>query len=361
MAINSKSENQMSNLIGELKQSKKRVAIYGASDSGENYANILHSAGIPILCFIDDDAKKQNGELCGEKIVSRGQYIESGGRESDDVILIASYSPSVILNNLRKEEPELLEKTRWSDFYLWENGLDYRKYYNANKESIEMAYSLLSDEKSKKVFQNMLNYKISRDRELIEEVRDDVREQYFTREIMKFADDEVFLDLGAYTGDTVTSFVKKVHGKYERIIALEPDESNFKALQENTMDLPNIEYHQAGISDRDGTARFNAKAIYTSCFDEQGEQEAAIRTVDSILNGGRLTFLKADIEGMEMKMLRGAQGTIQAHKPKLAIAAYHKKEDIFDICLLLHRYREDYRFYMRHYTEMPIDTVLYAI
>ena len=275
--------------------------------------------------------------------------------------LIASYSPNVIIDKLRNSFPDLYQRVEWSDFYLWENELDYYEYYNSHMDEIDAAVKLLSDEKSKTVFENLLQYKISRDRNLIKNIRDNVSEQYFTDEIMSFTDREIFMDLGAYTGDTIKGFITAVDGKYKKIIAIEPDEKNFSLLKKQTYNLPNIDCHQIGVSDREGNAKFAAKALYTSCFDETGEIEIKTRTVDSILNGDEITFIKADIEGLEQKMLIGAQEAIKTYKPKIAIAVYHKKEDIFYIINLLHIYRSDYKFYLRHYTEMPIDTVLYAV
>lgn len=354
-----KISNGMTTLLKELQETGSNVVLYGASDAGRNYVDVLHTHNISINCFVDDDIKKQGKTYCGIKIVSPDEFIEH--RRGDEIILVASYSPSVIIHKIREKYPFLYESVRWSDFYLWENELDYLHYYMENMEKIDRVKEILCDEKSKQVFQNLLNYKISRNRSLIKEIQDNGQEQYFSSDIIKFMDREVFLDLGAYTGDTINGFCKAVCDKYAKIIAVEPDEANFKQLKDNTRRLEEIEYHQVGIAEKDGMARFAAQALYTSHFDEKGEQEIKTRSVDSIMGGREATFIKADIEGLEMEMLRGAVDTIRSYKPKLAIAVYHKKDDIFKIPLLLQSYREDYSFFMRHYTEMPIDTVLYAI
>ena len=72
--------------------------------------------------------------------------------------------------------------------------------------------------------------KSGRDRALIEAVRDDARLQYFDPEVITFAKNEVFLDLGAYIGDTVEAFAKHVNGEYQKIVALEPDKANYEQL-----------------------------------------------------------------------------------------------------------------------------------
>ncbi|MNC55831.1 hypothetical protein D3C75_1053850 [compost metagenome] len=84
-------------------------------------------------------------------------------------------------------------------------------------------------------------------------------------------------------------------------------------------------------------------------------------SLDSVLNGQRASFIKMDIEGAEMEALQGAQNTIVKHRPRLAICIYHKPEDILEIPLYLKSLVPDYKFYIRHYSNYTIETVLYAI
>lgn len=73
------------------------------------------------------------------------------------------------------------------------------------------------------------------------------------------------------------------------------------------------------------------------------------------------TFIKMDIEGAEKEALIGAEQIIRCHKPKLAICVYHKPEDIYVLPELINSFREDYRFYLRHYSNTIYETVLYAV
>jgi len=73
------------------------------------------------------------------------------------------------------------------------------------------------------------------------------------------------------------------------------------------------------------------------------------------------TYIKMDIEGSELGALEGAQQVIQTAKPKLAIAIYHKATDLWQIPLLIKRFNNDYRLFLRHYTPEIIDTVCYAL
>jgi len=345
--------NQMKVCLKKLQDEAKPVILYGASLCGKMYLNILQQNFIDVQCFCDDDKKKQGTNFCGLPVLPL-EGCPQGGH-----ILISSFGPQKLYERLQVLDKALAERVIWTDFYLWENGMDYYTYYMEHEEEIWKAYLLLADEKSKKVFRNLLQYKISRDRHLIEEIKDDVLLQYFDPAIVHFGTKDIFLDLGAYNGDTVQAFFS--HAKeYKKIVALEPDGCNFRKLLENTKNIKNVYCYPYGVSQQDGVIKFNESFNWTSAADENGNTEIKVCSVDSLLRGDAATFIKADIEGMEAQMLMGAKETIQTYHPTLAIAAYHKKEDIFSLLHLLHSYYGKYKFYMRHYTDMPIDTVLYA-
>jgi hypothetical protein len=48
-----------------------------------------------------------------------------------------------------------------------------------------------------------------------------------------------------------------------------------------------------------------------------------------------VSFIKADLEGGELAMLRGAKATIVQNRPKLAIATYHRESDYEGITALI--------------------------
>ena len=63
----------------------------------------------------------------------------------------------------------------------------------------------------------------------------------------------------------------------------------------------------------------------------------------------RVDYIKLDIEGAELDMLHGAAKTISRWKPKMAISAYHKSEDLWTPASYVKSLRSDYEFKFRHY------------
>ena len=63
----------------------------------------------------------------------------------------------------------------------------------------------------------------------------------------------------------------------------------------------------------------------------------------------RVDYIKLDIEGSELDMLHGAAKTISRWKPKMAISAYHRREDLWTLANYVKSLRSDYEFKFRHY------------
>ena len=53
---------------------------------------------------------------------------------------------------------------------------------------------------------------------------------FFNNDVFTMTDHEVFLDIGAYNGDTIREFIVETDNKYEKIIAIEPDIKNYIEL-----------------------------------------------------------------------------------------------------------------------------------
>ena len=93
---------------------------------------------------------------------------------------------------------------------------------------------------------------------------------------------------------------------------------------------------------------------------ESAHGDIPVITIDEYFAEQPITFLKADIEGYEWKMLHGAEQVIKRDRPKLAICIYHTPFDMYRIALWIRSICPEYKFAVRqHYCDIW-DTVLYA-
>ena len=83
-------------------------------------------------------------------------------------------------------------------------------------------------------------------------------------------------------------------------------------------------------------------------------------SLDEIVKDEKVSYIKMDVEGSELKALQGAKETIKNNKPKLAICIYHKPEDILDLLTYILELVPEYKLSIRHYTSCMWETVLYA-
>lgn len=172
---------------------------------------------------------------------------------------------------------------------------------------------------------------------------------------------EVFVDAGVYDGKSSVDFVKWCQTPQSRIYLFEanPKRENHirKTLEYNG--IINYELHLKGLSDDAGKASFNQNES-GSRISGQGADEIETTSIDIALKGKRVTFIKMDIEGSEKAALIGAQETIKAYKPKLAISIYHKYDDFIEIPKVVLNIEPTYQLAMRHYSSTPQESVLYA-
>lgn len=191
------------------------------------------------------------------------------------------------------------------------------------------------------------------------------KRQYVDDSVFIPDDNEVFIDAGAFDGQTTIDFAKWVNGKYKRIYCFEPAEAMFKRCCENfkRYNLSNIELIPAGVYSENTTLNFNNQfdTSGAATISTNGTEIIECRTIDSVLNGKEATYIKMDIEGSELEALKGAKNTIINYKPKLAVCIYHKTEDFYVIPEYIKSLRTDYKFYIRKYTPHHGEFVLYAI
>ncbi len=184
--------------------------------------------------------------------------------------------------------------------------------------------------------------------------------------------DDVFLDIGGFVGDTVENYIKARGGVFKRIYSFEPYGKAFNALKIRTERLKKEwmldDRAIVPINGGCGTNRsrmslaLNGTAMNSQLVssDESSDDCIEVYSIDEMFKDENVTFIKADIEGMELDMLRGAQEVIKRDKPNLAICIYHKITDYFEIPLYIKSLVPEYRMQIRHHSSFIEETVLYC-
>ncbi len=175
---------------------------------------------------------------------------------------------------------------------------------------------------------------------------------------------EIFIDGGAYNGDTIYDFLAWNKGNKYKVYSLEPMKDMYKLIEKRLQ--------RDFISD---VKVLNSAAWYRKeelFFVDMVDGSQVVRDgrggvpvngerIDDIVDGEKVTFIKLDVEGAEMEALQGASETIKSCHPKLAICIYHKPTDILDLGQYILTLNPEYKLAIRHYTLTNCETVLYAI
>lgn len=186
-------------------------------------------------------------------------------------------------------------------------------------------------------------------------------DQYYDLDILHPCKNEVFVDGGALDGLDSYRFAKWCGGNYSDIFAFEPDPDNYEKLKAAIGGLTNVSTYNRGLWDCDTVLRFNSGDKANSAVSEDGDIEIQTMAIDDIQSKNPISYIKLDVEGCEGKALDGARNAIMEYKPKLAICVYHKPEDIIELPLKVLDMVPEYKLYLRHYSYVDTETVMYAI
>jgi len=171
--------------------------------------------------------------------------------------------------------------------------------------------------------------------------------------VYSFYEDEIFIDCGGFTGDTVAQYVNTVNRKYKRIYVYDISSTNIAAIEKNLAVLPNIVIKHKGVGEVNtkmtvygSNLLFSGNMLVSGSVPlEAVEQVEVVRLDEDITE--QITFLKIDVEGYDKEALRGASGLVRKYHPKLNVDAYHQLADIVDIPWLMREIDSSYNLYLR--------------
>lgn len=321
---------------------------------GRNVRAQSMGEAIAVDGFIDDYTKER--EFCGRPVVTADQVPK-------DALVASSVTGQPLTANKRLKALGL----RSVDYFAFKRYADipiapirhwdqFRIDFAKNRSRYEQVFKLLADDESRRTMSDLINFRLSYDLSFMDGRTDRQYDQYFEAFLDLAAARESFLDIGCFDGHTTLEFIKRCPG-YDAIHVFEPNPENMITVQGSLAHLPRIVFHPFGVSDRTQTLRFETQGSH-SHISNTGTVLIEVRPLDEAVDR-RFTFLKMDIEGQERTALVGAKHSIARHTPRMAIAAYHKFDDFWRIPEDVLAIHENYRIYMRHYTEGVDETVMF--
>ncbi len=222
--------------------------------------------------------------------------------------------------------------------------------FKEKREDFVWLYDSLKDYKSKTVLLSILNNYYNFDLNGLNLVADKIYKHYFDLDLLPFCKNEVFVDVGAYTGDTVLDYIASYGMSYNKIYCYEITESMVLYMKNNFSNLPNVEIRNLAVAERVGKLYLDANSTSASAnrVKEAGVDAVNAVSLDEDIKE-KISMIKMDIEGGEISAIKGAKEHIKNDLPKLFISVYHSNDDIITIPKLIRSYTDKYDFYLRYY------------
>ena len=336
------------------------VIIFGTGGAAESVTNVLQSYKINILCYVDNDPKKQDTFFHGKPVLAPEKITNS-----PNLVLIASLWARDIAKQLHQLECKYLDFSFCVDFQRWARHFDFRNF-DARK-AFDVGNEFLSGQ-DLKYYLGCIRYRQTYDPlELFPPNHD----HYMNPHVLPTSDD-IYIDGGSWQGDTLNE-LKAACGEDIEVHCFEPDDENYKILLKHLKKEKNQRLYivKKALWSKSTTLRFvtSAEAIHSMqsrvCKDKNHDQQVTEVPATAIDDYTKLipnkpSYIKMDIEGAEPQALEGAYNLLNKFPPKLAISAYHEPNHLWQLIEQIHSINPDYKFWFTHHSQHLFESVIYA-
>lgn len=347
-----------------LQQAGRPVVLYGTGNGADKILDRLAEHDIPVSGVFASSEFVRDRSFRGFRVET---YDALHSRFPNMIVLVCfGTSRPEVLGNIERIAAEC--EVFAPDVPVYGDNLFDDTFFLEHEAELNQVYAELEDDLSRATLNQIVRYKLSGDYRLLRSCERPLSDHIDLLQD-KFDPDGYFVDLGAYTGDTVEYYSSAFANEISKVLAVEPDGRNFRKLQETSQRLttPSLAIHctRALISDRDGVVhidRNKGRGVHIQDVQAKkdapqatssaiGEEITAARLV-TLLQGEKASLIKMDVEGAELAAISGGETIIQRDRPALIVSCYHRNEDLFTLPLRLKALVPEYKIYMRHHPHL---------
>jgi FkbM family methyltransferase len=363
-------ERERTTFAEQLRTSDGAVVLFGAGRLGQLCARALARAGVPLRAFCDGSSRLHGTTVEGAEVLAPA---EAARRFPQALFVVAIWTGTARESMLERvaflRGLGCAHVTSYAPL-VWAHGAEEAPFHAFDLPSRTLAAAAplralaahLGDDASRRVLWTALRQRLHGDFDAAAPAA----EQYFPGDIIRLSEDEVFVDGGAFDGDTLADFVGRVGERFAHYHAFEPDAANRARLMARVQGLPvgvrdKITIHPLALHAESATLSFTDQGGPTSHVGTGGNTSVRGERLDAILAVQRLSFLKLDVEGAERAALAGAKASITQHRPQVAACVYHEPNDLWEIPQRLAALLPNSRFYLRQHGFDGWETVVYVV
>jgi len=333
---------------------EKKFAIFPAGPTAQGfYLTLLNDYDIEADFFIDNNPQKK-GHTYHDKPVKLRPWEEMPNFRDEYVVLISTLA-QYYFQIVEQLEQAGIESYIYADAYV------ACQIWDRYKSSLNMLY----DEKSKIAYLGAIYHLLTLNNSFIAFEGN----QYFAHKEFTNIGHQIVVDAGAFTGDTLEEYVKRSMEGF-KYYGFEPFDKAFKKLEtrakrlisENMLSDSDIILVPAGVGTHTEKIKFtetNSNMLIPN--DSSSGKALLVYSLDDYFKDKiPFTLLKADIEGGELEMLKGASETIRLYKPKMTLCIYHSAVEFASIVEYIHKLVPEYKMAIRNHCYDYRETVLYC-
>jgi len=339
-----------------LQKANKPIVIYGMGNGADKIADELERRGLSVSAYFASDDFVRGQSFRSLRVMKFDEVKEL----FDDFIILIAFASSLPDVMARMYALDAEYEVYAPDVPVVGGAVFDLEFYESHREDFDAARALMADEESRRVFDAVIAYKLTGKLCYLKEATSSYDEVFTS--LLASERYRSCVDLGAYNGDSVREFMAHFPN-LSQVVSFEPDRRNFKKLEAfveaNGLDF--VECHNCAAYSENGEMAFSQSGNRNARAGE-GKGSVSVRTLDSVLAGRAVEYIKYDVEGSEYEALVGSLETIRRYRPDLLVSLYHRNEDLFRLPLFLNSIAPSYRFYLRRFAYVPAwDLNLYAL
>jgi FkbM family methyltransferase len=364
-------EREQTELERLIQQCHGNVVLVGAGNLGRRALAELRGIGIEPLCVCDNDRRRWKASLDGCSILSPADAAAKHGTSALFIVTIWNAAHWYVETLAQLKSLRCAFICSYSPVY-WRfpktflpfllNDLPHKVYEDA--ASVLEVEGLWTDRISLATFISHIHWYATGDASHLPGRPEE--NSYFPEDILSLAPEEIFVDCGAFDGDTIMQFTERAGNAFHAIHAIEADPLSLDKLSACLDRIhPDVRgkiyVHPYAIGAERALVRFETTGTVDSKICAEGGVEVECIPLDEVFASLPVTMIKMDIEGAEYDAIRGSAKLLRRDRPILAICVYHKQNDIWRIPLLVREMLPEYKLYLRAYEGDGFQTVMYAV
>ena len=341
------------------------LVLFGAGGLGRKVLQALRGAGIEPVAFADNRLAGQMVEGIGVR--TPAEAAERYRHSATFVVTIwASWADTM------QQQSESLRRLGcrcvvsfipllWSFPELLPHvQVDLPSRVLERRDEVMQCFGMWADDDSRREFLAQIRWRMWGDFACL---NPPLPNQYWQADVLQLPREAVFVDAGAFDGDTLEGFVRYTNGQFRVAYAFEPDPQNMLALRGRVRGMPEeirgrIHAFEQAVAGQQAQVSFQSGNGASSCLGPGEMSVSCVALDDAIPEPPH--FIKYDIEGSELLGLRGTRQWVSTAQPALAVCAYHLQEHVWQVPLLIHSFHPGYRYYLRPHGQIW-ETVCYAV